>query len=191
MSEPSRPYEGLQQSGCLALCFVFVFGAMLRFLDPFYSLIFSILILIVVVLSQEIRARQRLQNVTGLRTGDIEAPVQEQSPPPTPLIDFSALIVREVSADEIFFTCEICLEEIQVGEKIARSPNKACIHEFHYECICPALKRQPTCPCCRREYLQVQEVVPMPVETTLPTQLSSSPSQQEASSNGHDDEYMA
>lgn len=191
MPATSRPYESLQQSGCLALCFVFVFGAMLRFLGPFQALIFSILILIIAVISQEIRARRRLQNITGLRSGDTDDPVQVQSPLPTPIVDLSALIVREVGVDDIRFTCEICLDEIQVGEEIAGSPNKDCIHEFHYECICPALKRQPTCPCCRREYLHPQEVVPIPVETTPPTQLSPSPSQQEASPNGHDIEHIA
>jgi hypothetical protein len=53
--------------------------------------------------------------------------------------------------------CEICLDEFQAGDIIASSPNKFCIHKFHKDCITPALLVNPTCPCCRRDYLTLTE----------------------------------
>jgi Ring finger domain len=81
-------------------------------------------------------------------------------------VDLSTLTLRTIKADEpvvivIVMTCDICLEDMKEGEKVAASPNPECIHEFHAHCIVQALQRQTTCPCCRREYLLLPERNPV------------------------------
>lgn len=45
--------------------------------------------------------------------------------------------------------CPVCLLVFEEGEKISRSRN--CIHKFHKQCIYEWLKRNDTCPLCRRD----------------------------------------
>eukprot|EP00542_Grammatophora_oceanica_P020121 CAMPEP_0194030434 /NCGR_PEP_ID=MMETSP0009_2-20130614/3922_1 /TAXON_ID=210454 /ORGANISM="Grammatophora oceanica, Strain CCMP 410" /LENGTH=359 /DNA_ID=CAMNT_0038670381 /DNA_START=245 /DNA_END=1324 /DNA_ORIENTATION=- len=52
-------------------------------------------------------------------------------------------------------TCDICLMDYEVGEQVAWSPNDACPHAFHTECITDWLLRNPTCPLCRNEYCHI------------------------------------
>mmetsp|Transcript_31536 Transcript_31536/g.35311 ORF Transcript_31536/g.35311 Transcript_31536/m.35311 type:complete len:511 (-) Transcript_31536:229-1761(-) len=51
-------------------------------------------------------------------------------------------------------TCDICILEFEVGDKVAWSPNLDCIHTFHKDCILDWLMRKPTCPNCRLDYLK-------------------------------------
>ncbi|PKA56410.1 ATP-dependent zinc metalloprotease FTSH 8, mitochondrial [Apostasia shenzhenica] len=48
------------------------------------------------------------------------------------------------SEDEL--TCNICLEQVVVGELIRSLP---CLHQFHMCCIDPWLRQQGTCPVCK------------------------------------------
>lgn len=49
--------------------------------------------------------------------------------------------------------CEICLINYEADEEVAWSPNPACTHSFHKDCILDWLGRKPTCPNCRQNYL--------------------------------------
>eukprot|EP00540_Astrosyne_radiata_P001713 CAMPEP_0116843644 /NCGR_PEP_ID=MMETSP0418-20121206/12205_1 /TAXON_ID=1158023 /ORGANISM="Astrosyne radiata, Strain 13vi08-1A" /LENGTH=291 /DNA_ID=CAMNT_0004474425 /DNA_START=154 /DNA_END=1029 /DNA_ORIENTATION=- len=50
-------------------------------------------------------------------------------------------------------TCDICLMDYEAGEEVAWSPNDACEHAFHKECIVDWILRNPKCPLCRNDYL--------------------------------------
>ena len=52
-------------------------------------------------------------------------------------------------------TCDICLMDYEVGEEVAWSPNDACVHAFHKDCIVDWLLRNENCPLCRNDYLHV------------------------------------
>ena len=49
--------------------------------------------------------------------------------------------------------CDICLLEFETGEAVAWSPNPACNHAYHEDCITDWLLRKPTCPSCRQNYI--------------------------------------
>jgi hypothetical protein len=51
------------------------------------------------------------------------------------------------------WTCAICWTEYQPAEDICWSPNSACAHNFHRDCIQEWLIRHDECPCCRSDYL--------------------------------------
>jgi hypothetical protein len=51
------------------------------------------------------------------------------------------------------WTCAICWTEYQDGEDICWSPNSACAHNFHRDCIQEWLTSHDECPCCRSDYL--------------------------------------
>ena len=53
--------------------------------------------------------------------------------------------------------CSICLRHYQVGDDICWSHNASCNHFFHEECIAQWLLRHNECPCCRRNYMEVEE----------------------------------
>jgi hypothetical protein len=89
---------------------------------------------------------------------DLENAHNHSKPSVEPL-NFDVLILlrydpRERDSTPINDTCEICLEAFSAGDMIARSPNKLCVHAFHKDCITAALLLNPTCPCCRRAYLE-------------------------------------
>ena len=65
----------------------------------------------------------------------------------------SLLVRRTIQNDDLPVTCVICLDDVQVDEEAAGSPNKDCIHEFHPDCISEALMTKTTCPSCAREFL--------------------------------------
>lgn len=54
--------------------------------------------------------------------------------------------------------CAICREPYQIDETIVWSPNTACMHCFHDDCIQPWLLRHSTksqgCPCCRQPFVR-------------------------------------
>ena len=51
--------------------------------------------------------------------------------------------------------CAICLATYAQGDVVVWSANLECPHAFHEDCILQwlAIKRRPTCPCCRRNFL--------------------------------------
>jgi hypothetical protein len=49
--------------------------------------------------------------------------------------------------------CAICWTEYLDGEDICWSPNSACAHNFHRDCIQEWLTSHDECPCCRSDYL--------------------------------------
>jgi hypothetical protein len=53
--------------------------------------------------------------------------------------------------------CDICLLNFEIDEEIAWSPNGACTHSFHKDCILDWLVRKPSCPSCRQNYLEHPE----------------------------------
>lgn len=56
-------------------------------------------------------------------------------------------------ARQLGATCDICLLDYEVDEEVAWSPNLDCVHTFHKECILDWLMRKPSCPSCRKDYL--------------------------------------
>ena len=83
--------------------------------------------------------------------GQQQAPRDEALPTRTPC-QSSLLVRRTIQNDDPPVTCLICLDDVQVGEDAAGSPNKDCIHKFHPHCISEALARKTTCPACAREF---------------------------------------
>ncbi len=73
--------------------------------------------------------------------------------------DLSLLVLRRIQNDDPPVTCAICLDDIKVGEVLAGSPNEACIHEFHLNCISQALMRKSTCPYCARDFFLSDHLV--------------------------------
>jgi hypothetical protein len=55
--------------------------------------------------------------------------------------------------------CDICLLEFETGEAVAWSPNPACNHAYHEDCITDWLLRKPTCPSCRHDFIAVPAVL--------------------------------
>ena len=80
-----------------------------------------------------------------------QAPSEEALPTRTPC-QSSLLVRRTIQNDDPPVTCVICLDDVQVGEEAAGSPNRDCIHEFHPDCISEALMTKTTCPSCAREF---------------------------------------
>jgi hypothetical protein len=54
--------------------------------------------------------------------------------------------------------CSICLEEFRNGDEMCASPNQACSHVFHRDCILDWLLTHEICPICRRNYLELNSV---------------------------------
>jgi len=61
--------------------------------------------------------------------------------------------IRGVQDSDTPTTCDICLEDYEVGDEVAWSKNGQCIHAFHKDCIVDWLLRSPKCPLCRNEYI--------------------------------------
>lgn len=51
-------------------------------------------------------------------------------------------------------TCDICLLDFEVGEEVTWSPNLACSHTYHKDCMLDWLIRKPSCPSCRQNYVE-------------------------------------
>ena len=64
-------------------------------------------------------------------------------------------MIRGKQSDEEPTTCHVCLMNYEVDEDVAFSPNDACVHHFHKECITDWLLRNPNCPLCRNDYCTV------------------------------------
>jgi hypothetical protein len=52
-------------------------------------------------------------------------------------------------------SCSICLDAFKNGDEMCASPNQACSHIFHRDCILDWLLKHEICPICRRNYLQL------------------------------------
>ena len=169
-----------------SFCVVFIFAFFLLFVSPFFAIIFAVLTLSVFVGSQVVSGRRTFQeNVeptdqqpTNQQPTNSEAHIQA-SESTTQTIDTSLLLLRKVQKDDPIVTCEICLDNVVIGEELAGSPNKNCIHEFHTGCIQQALHLQSTCPCCQREFLHPMEVTFNPAATTPVPPVSNIPTQEE------------
>ena len=173
--------DSVQSNGSLAACFIVVFGAVLLFIGPFYALVFLVLTMCISVISQEFRGRRRFRLAVEQRSSERPVDIESLGRIPAPRVvpesapDLSSLVVRTFHKDDPMFTCEICLEDAQEGEEVASSSNKDCIHEFHGNCIRQALRRQQTCPCCRRDYLSPHDAVvaPSPSDQVIPHRMDS------------------
>jgi len=55
--------------------------------------------------------------------------------------------------DDFDHHCAICLTNYEEGEEMCGSPNEACNHFYHRECITGWLRKKEDCPCCRRTFL--------------------------------------
>jgi hypothetical protein len=55
--------------------------------------------------------------------------------------------------------CAICICPYEVGDYVSWSPELACQHAFHRDCITSWLskKLQHLCPCCRQEFVHLDE----------------------------------
>lgn len=53
--------------------------------------------------------------------------------------------------------CAICLEEFAEGEDVCTSQNDECPHLFHCTCAFEWLLKSQECPCCRRDYLTIED----------------------------------
>jgi len=53
-------------------------------------------------------------------------------------------------------TCSICLNDYECGQEISSPKNGKCQHTFHKECIVGWLLKHDDCPCCRRQYLDLE-----------------------------------
>lgn len=60
--------------------------------------------------------------------------------------------------------CAICLCPYEVHDEVTWSPEVACLHAFHKDCIVSwlAKKSQHLCPCCRQSFCQVVVTPPSP-----------------------------
>jgi len=53
--------------------------------------------------------------------------------------------------------CAICMEDYEEGDEICWSHNERCSHVFHRECIMEWLVRHDDCPCCRLNFLSLND----------------------------------
>jgi hypothetical protein len=59
--------------------------------------------------------------------------------------------------DTVTTSCAICIMEYQDGEDICCSHNEQCKHVFHRDCIMEWLLRHDECPCCRHNFLSLND----------------------------------
>lgn len=87
-------------------------------------------------------------------------------------------------------TCAICLSEYRIGEVIGHSHNSKCKHAFHKPCILDWLDDHDDCPCCRNNYIALddEESEQADVEVTNDVDIEvgvRSTDQQESSRDSH------
>ena len=82
-----------------------------------------------------------------------------------PPADRNALCIPYTVSPECQSSCAICIMEYQDKDEICWSHNEQCTHVFHRECITTWLLRHDECPCCRHNflYLENDEENPLPI----------------------------
>lgn len=93
--------------------------------------------------------RERLSNEIGRLLSSL-ADLSVTGKPPASAEAIRALPVEtpRPSADGQMPSCPICTEEFQYDDSVYKLP---CHHYFHIDCVTPWLKKNCTCPVCRRE----------------------------------------
>ena len=149
-------FEGSTSRAILVLTFGTCFCFSFLYLDLVAAFILAAIIttLAIVIRERLICNQRRLDEEILNIEAHVAATIEEPQDIP---LNFGALVVRTMEKQEELPICEICLEAMEEGETVASAPNKECVHSFHNDCIIQALERQPTCPCCRREYLKITE----------------------------------
>lgn len=69
------------------------------------------------------------------------------------LVRMLSSALQEFSERDHSPCCDICLMEYDEGDLVCSSPNEACVHVYHRECILDWTTRNPNCPVCRRNYV--------------------------------------
>jgi hypothetical protein len=78
------------------------------------------------------------------------SPHNNSNPPPTQTRSNQRIIPNQ---------CAICLCDYTIGDSIVLSPNIACPHAFHRECIIEWLVKMQDgtpCPCCRQPFVELE-----------------------------------
>jgi len=139
------------------VCIV-LFATLLLSLGPYFSLLYALAAVVGSIIYREALIRRQPNDIeTQGAVGENESHYDEAQFYASFSVNVEPLVRRTMKEFDPPLTCEICLEELHEGDKVAGSPNDLCIHEFHEQCIIEALQQQTTCPCCRREYLSPQQ----------------------------------
>lgn len=64
--------------------------------------------------------------------------------------------MRSLNDSDAHQSCAICLDQFEDGEDICSSQNRHCKHQFHLSCTFEWLLKSQECPCCRRDYLTIE-----------------------------------
>lgn len=82
-----------------------------------------------------------------------------------PPVDRNTLCTPDAAPSEGQASCAICIMEYQDKDEICWSHNERCTHVFHRECIMTWLLRHDECPCCRHDFLSLEndEENPLPI----------------------------
>ncbi len=152
--------DGVVPACCTTFWFVLGFAMLLILFGPLKAFGIASLVVLSCFFCQQAQDRRR-GSLHNDESGDVETPTIPSLEEPVGRAELSVLVLRQILIDDpiVDETCEICLEALLVGEEVASSQNLACIHVFHRVCIVEALKRQTTCPCCRRDYLHSDLVI--------------------------------
>jgi hypothetical protein len=158
--ENESPVEGQFRTVCCSviLPFMILMGLSLLFFGWYAGAMFAVMVIVFCIVSKT-NTRRRTEEEEEEYRRQLERQHNGIRPPVEPR-NLEVLIVQKYEPPEGGVTsdgalCEICLDEFQAGDLLASSPNTFCIHKFHKDCITPALLVNPTCPCCRRDYLKL------------------------------------
>lgn len=115
---------------------------------------------------QSVESKHLVKKEEEPQTADEEAPeaaVMEEVDLDDSSREYAALKLdtdHENGDREVPASCAICLCGYEPGDDVTYSPNVACQHAFHTECIKAWMvkKEQPLCPCCRQEFCTLAPV---------------------------------
>ena len=107
---------------------------------------------------------QEIQNAINVRTYSSPTISTRSAPEPSSKVDNNDRVVIQVEVDgegvNSAVACNICLESLQDGDKIASAKNKCCQHEYHAECLSLWLAKHNDCPNCRKSYFASEDAEP-------------------------------